>query len=329
MSTPKKLKSLDELKIDVDILIIEAADLNTHEDKLNLIAHIHESLKVLKNGMKFVVDAGDTDTADEDEYESKRKRPSLSSKDEELNNDCIEEQMIPMPVLKRQRLSSEEDRLQMSKSIEKDFLNLDGKDKDLDTPEVQQSPVRAVMSTIAGKQTVVGQLIVLGPDHDADTAIVKQVAEMSKSTSDPINGKGLDLFKCEHCDFMTEKENNLRTHMSRHNSSIKCDVCDVYFARSCNLKRHKEGVTHKARVALLNQANGNLVISLSSSETLSPQSSPIIMPKPKLCPIVGCNFSYFTEEQFEDHLLQCKYCTAYFHDEEIKTFAIYGVRSRF
>ena len=75
MSTPKKLKSLDELKIDVDILIIEAADLNTHEDKLNLIAHIHESLEVLKNGMKFVVDAGDTDTADEDEYESKRKRP--------------------------------------------------------------------------------------------------------------------------------------------------------------------------------------------------------------------------------------------------------------
>ena len=301
MSAHKKLKSLDELKIDVDILIIEAGDLNTHEDKLNLIAHIQESIEVLKNGMKMIAGEGDTDTNDEDEFDSKKRRRSFSNEDEGLVNDCIEEEMKPMPVLKRQRLLSEDQRPmpqleRQQMSIEEDFLNMNEDLENLDDK-----------------------------NDNSDKSTEETNVEIPKSLSVPINGKGLGHFQCEHCDFVTEKEHNLRTHMSRHNSSIKCEVCDVYFARSVNLRRHEEGVTHKARVALLNQANGNLVVSLSSTETSgcnssspSPQSSPIILTKPKLCPIVGCNFSYYTEEQFEDHLLQCKYCTAYFHDDEMR-----------
>ena len=35
---------------------------------------------------------------------------------------------------------------------------------------------------------------------------------------------------------------------NKPSSSIKCDVCDVYFARGQNLKRHREGVVHKTKV---------------------------------------------------------------------------------
>jgi len=109
-------------------------------------------------------------------------------------------------------------------------------------------------------------------------------------------------YYCEFCDFITEKEHNLRSHMSRHTSNIKCDICDVYFSRAVNLKRHNEGVTHKAKLLELQ----------SNAVPTSNEQDPI--------PCIVCGSKFQNEEELETHMevhmFKCEDCSVYFPDEE-------------
>ena len=189
------VKTLDEIRIDADILIIGIDNLCQNEDKLEAIVHLEESIKYLKDGIKRcqAVDGCATPPV-----EGER------SSEDDANNSVVDTKKIKPP----------------------------------DTPS----------------------LSLLSYSHDSNRSV----------QSNPIVGEvTVKTINCPYCNFSSLSVHSLRAHMSRHTSQIKCELCDAYFARACNLKRHLRGTLHKQRLRGMKRA----LESENNSDTSSQASS--------------------------------------------------------
>ena len=177
------VKTLDELRIDSDILIIGIDNLSKSDDKLKAISHLEESIKYLKDGM--------------------RKRSQEGS-----------------DVSSRALVDNE---------YEDDVFSTENNLKD-----EHQHPDTTFLSPMKPLYSITTQ------DSTTPTPTIEQ--KVTKNIN------------CPYCAFRTLSVHSFRAHMSRHTSQIKCDLCDTYFARACNLKRHNKGTLHKQKVRELHLA---------------------------------------------------------------------------
>ena len=166
------IKTLDELRIDTDILIIGIDNLCKSEDKLEAIVHLEESIKFLKDGI----------------------------------NRCQAVDGCATPPEEGERSSEDDVEMVDTKKVEKS-----------DTPSLSLLSYSNDSNKSAQSNPIVGEV-----------------------TTKTIN--------CPYCDFSSLSVHSLRAHMSRHTSQIRCELCDAYFARACNLKRHLRGTLHKQRL---------------------------------------------------------------------------------
>ena len=251
-----KHKSVDELKIDIDILVLEIGDVRCRKDQLKVLSHLEESLKILKRDS---CSAGSELTCDDEEeneaLEPRRKRPRISY--DETNDDIDEDE-------------------DMSENMTSDEFELNNTFHSDDVMPVADPEELAMVKNKSMYYTV-----------------------------------EQGVLNCILCDFSTEKLNNMRVHLTRHTSNIKCEVCDVYFTRAVNLKRHQEGVQHKARV-MANAGAGDA--DTDNDETSEPE--PLYA-----CPNApDCVEAFATEQELnchvETHLYKCQYCEAMFTGDE-------------
>ena len=168
-----KRKSLDELKIDADILILEIGDLNSNAEKESVLLHMEECIQVLRETMK-------------------------------TSNYDLEEG----PLSKRRKV----DWIEENNDIE-------------------------------------------GETEGSSSVLSPHASSHSHLEDEGENGSDPQQLSCEFCEYKTGSSLKLRTHMSRHTSNIKCDLCDVYFSRQSNLKRHQNGAEHKAKVKNVNASS--------------------------------------------------------------------------
>ena len=161
------VKTLDELRIDTDILIIGIDNLSQSEDKLEAIEHLEESIKYLKDGIKRC----QADNA----------------------NVCSS----PTATEEEKRYSSSEDDINFR----------------IDITEVKQPD---------------NQSLAL-PLHDySQTQVLNKSAQAI--IFPPMGEVNMNTINCPYCSFSTQSVHTLRSHMSRHTSQIKCEICDAYFA---------------------------------------------------------------------------------------------------
>ena len=233
-----KRKSLDELKIDADILILEIGDLNSNAEKESALLHMEDCIQVLRETMKT------------------------------SNYDLEEEEEGPLS--KRRKVDWKEEK---NNGIEGD---------------TECSP--PVLSPHASSHS--------HPEDEGE------------------NGSDPQQFSCEFCEYKTGSSLKLRTHMSRHTSNIKCELCDAYFSRQANLKRHQNGAEHKAKVKYVN-ASTNDVDTRDKERGQAPSKNL------KTCPFgpEECKFVSGDQEDLDchlqaEHMVKCQFCDLYFRDAD-------------
>ena len=250
------MKSVDELKIDVDILIIEIGDLKSKDDQSNVLKHLEESLKVLKTKNDGVTERGEDEPA-----EPRRKRPRLDT----VHDEEIDREDTPAG-------SAEDDPNDNDNSEEFELNNT---------------------------------------FHSDDVMAVPDLTKIKKEKSQYYVQKRDGLYNCIFCDFETDKLVKMKIHMSRHTSNIKCDLCDVYFARAVNLKRHKEGVQHKARMMAAQDLGFAAKVGTEEEDEC---------PRYVCTNAPDCDLTFSSEAELnnhiETHLYQCQLCQAFFSNDE-------------
>jgi hypothetical protein len=61
----------------------------------------------------------------------------------------------------------------------------------------------------------------------------------------------IKIFHCKICDYITDLQKNMDTHMHRHDEQKQyhCDICDTYFSTFKSKQRHeRESTKHKNRL---------------------------------------------------------------------------------
>ena len=229
-----KQKSLDELKIDADILILEIGDLNSNAEKESVLLHMEECIQVLRETMK-------------------------------TSNYDLEEG----PLSKRRKV----DWIEENNDIE-------------------------------------------GETEGSSSILSPHASSHSHLEDEGENGSDPQQLSCEFCEYKTGSSLKLRTHMSRHTSNIKCDLCDVYFSRQSNLKRHQNGAEHKAKVKNVNASSKDF-------DTREKESGQALFKNPNTCPFgpEECKFVSGDHEDLDghlqaEHMVKCQFCDLYFRDAD-------------